>query len=264
MTRMALGIEYFGTNYSGWQKQKSTTKTVQESLEDALSSIADHNIEVVCSGRTDAGVHALSQIVHFDSDANRLKKAWIQGTNSILPSDISVLWAKKVSEDFHARFSAINRTYKYIIVNRTQDSILRSKRVMLVKEKINLEIMKDAASHLIGENDFTSFRASGCQSKTAMRNIKKINILKNKNTFTIEITGNAFLFNMVRIIAGTLIKFATEEIDPIAMKKILLSKDRRLSGKTAIAEGLYFIGAEYPDKFKLIRPPFRQQIIPYA
>ena len=264
MARIALGIEYFGTNYSGWQKQKSTPKTVQENLEKALSSIANHKVEVVCSGRTDAGVHALSQIIHFDSDSKRFKKAWIQGTNSILPNDISVLWAKKVSENFHARFSAINRTYKYIIVNRTQDSIIRSKKVMLVKEKINLEIMKSAASYLIGENDFTSFRASGCQSKTAMRNIKKIDISKNKNTFTIEISGNAFLFNMVRIIVGTLIKFATEEIDPAVMKKILMNKDRRLAGKTAIADGLYFIGAQYPHQFKLIKLPLKQQIIPYA
>jgi len=264
LTRVALGIEYFGTEYSGWQKQKTTKNTIQEIIENALSQIADHEIKTICSGRTDAGVHALSQIIHFDSSSKRFQKAWIKGTNSILPNNISVIWAKKVPNEFHARFSAINRTYKYLIINKAQDSILRSKKSILVKQKLNLEIMKEASQHLLGEQDFSSFRASGCQSKTAMRNIKQIKILKNKNTFTIEISANAFLLNMVRIIVGTLIDFGINNSDPTIMKNILDSRDRKLAGKTANPDGLYFIGPEYPDVFKIKKPPFNQQIIPFG
>ena len=141
MKRFAASIEYFGSNYSGWQKQKQTSNTIQEKIEEALSSIANEDIKIVCAGRTDAGVHAISQVIHFDTEAIRLKKAWIQGTNSLLPNDISINWIKNVDQSFNARFSALNRTYKYIVFNKTSKSIIHSNRATLVKEKLDIDII---------------------------------------------------------------------------------------------------------------------------
>ena len=139
MKRFAASIEYYGTNYSGWQKQKQTLDTVQEKVENALSSIANEEIKVICSGRTDAGVHAISQVIHFDTNAKRFKKSWVEGTNSLLPNDISINWIKSVDNTFNARFSAVNRTYKYIVFNKTSCSIIHSNRVTLVKEKLDID-----------------------------------------------------------------------------------------------------------------------------
>ena len=263
MKRFAASIEYFGSNYSGWQKQKQTSNTIQEKIEEALSSIANEDIKIVCAGRTDSGVHAISQVIHFDTEAIRLKKAWIQGTNSLLPNDISINWIKNVDQSFNARFSALNRTYKYIVFNKTSKSIIHSNRATLVKEKLDIDIMNKASQFLIGENDFSSFRAAGCQSKTPMRNIKDIKIAKKKNTIIFEISANAFLFNMVRIIMGTLINFGANNLDPNLMKSILDSKDRKKASKTLDSSGLYFIGPEYPVEFKIPSPPKKRQIVPY-
>ena len=221
MKRFAASIEYYGTNYSGWQKQKQTLDTVQEKVENALSSIANEEIKVICSGRTDAGVHAISQVIHFDTNAKRFKKSWVEGTNSVLPNDISINWIKSVDDTFNARFSAVNRTYKYIVFNKTSGSIIHSNRVTLVKEKLDIDTMVKASRFLLGEKDFSSFRASGCQSKTPMRNVREIKITKKKNTITFEISANAFLFNMVRIIMGTLINFGVNNLDPLLMLSLI-------------------------------------------
>ena len=263
MKRFAASIEYYGTNYSGWQKQKQTLDTVQEKVENALSSIANEEIKVICSGRTDAGVHAISQVIHFDTNAKRFKKSWVEGTNSLLPNDISINWIKSVDNTFNARFSAVNRTYKYIVFNKTSCSIIHSNRVTLVKEKLDIDTMVKASRFLLGEKDFSSFRASGCQSKTPMRNVKEIKITKKKNTITFEISANAFLFNMVRIIMGTLINFGANNLDPRLMKEILNAKDRKEASKTLDSSGLYFIGPDYPSAFKLPSPPIKRQIVPY-
>ena len=263
MKRFAASIEYYGTNYSGWQKQKQTTDTVQEKVENAFSSIANEEIKVICSGRTDSGVHAISQVIHFDTNAKRFKKSWVEGTNSVLPNDISINWIKNVDNTFNARFSAVNRTYKYIVFNKTSGSIIHSNRVTLVKEKLDIDTMIKASRFLLGEKDFSSFRASGCQSKTPMRNVREIKITKKKNIITFEISANAFLFNMVRIIMGTLINFGANNLDPELMKKILDSKDRKKASKTLDSSGLYFIGPEYPEVFKLPKPPIKKQIVPY-
>ena len=263
MKRLAASIEYYGTNYSGWQKQKQTANTVQEKVENAFSYIADEEIKVICSGRTDAGVHAISQVIHFETNARRYKKSWIEGANSFLPNDISINWIKSVDDKFNARFSAVNRTYKYIIFNKTSASIIHSNRVTLVKEKLDIDTMIKASRFLLGEKDFSSFRASGCQSKSPMRNVKEIKITKKKNTILFEISANAFLFNMVRIIIGTLINFGANDLDPKLMKEILDSKDRKEASKTLDSSGLYFIGPEYPEVFKLPKPPIKRQIVPY-
>ena len=194
MKRFAASIEYYGTNYSGWQKQKQTLDTVQEKVENAFSFIANEEIKVICSGRTDAGVHAVSQVIHFDTNAKRFKKSWVEGTNSVLPNDISINWIKSVDNTFNARFSAVNRTYKYIVFNKTSGSIIHSNRVTLVREKLDIDVMVKASRFLLGEKDFSSFRASGCQSKTPMRNVREIKITKKKNIITFEISANAFLF----------------------------------------------------------------------
>ena len=263
MKRFAASIEYYGTNYSGWQKQKQTLDTVQEKVENAFSSIANEKVNVVCSGRTDAGVHALSQVIHFDTNTKRLKKSWVEGTNSLLPNDISINWIKSVDDTFNARFSAVSRTYKYVVFNKTSSSIIHSNRATIVKEKLDIDIMIKASRFLLGEKDFSSFRASGCQSKTPMRNVRDIKITKKKNTITFEISANAFLFNMVRIIMGTLINFGIKKLDPKLMKEILDAKDRKEASKTFDSCGLYFIGPEYPMVFKLPNPPTRRQVVPY-
>ena len=195
--------------------------------------------------------------------AKRFKKSWVEGTNSLLPNDISINWIKSVDNTFNARFSAVNRTYKYIVFNKTSCSIIHSNRVTLVKEKLDIDTMVKASRFLLGEKDFSSFRASGCQSKTPMRNVKEIKITKKKNTITFEISANAILFNMVRIIMGTLINFGANNLDPRLMKEILNAKDRKEASKTLDSSGLYFIGPDYPSAFKLPSPPIKRQIVPY-
>ena len=260
--RYAAGVEYFGTKYKGWQIQKSTDDTIQSRVDEALSKIADSEIKSTCAGRTDAGVNALSQVIHFDSEKKRTLKAWTEGCNSILPDDIKLIWVKKVSDDFHARFSAFKRTYKYIVLNKRNTSIFYKNRTLHLKDKINLQIMKEASNYLIGEHNFSSFRSSGCQSKSPMREIYEINISKKKDLISFEISANAFLLNMVRIMVGTLLEFGLENRNPDQMKSIIESRDRNLSGKTIASDGLYFIGPEYPSKFKIKKPPFKYQILP--
>lgn len=261
MQRYALGLEYLGTKYKGWQKQKKTNQTIQYFLEESLSKIADEQVKVFCSGRTDAGVHSKLQITHFDTNAYRKIDSWILGTNSILPKDISVKWVKKVPDTFHARFSAIKRTYRYHIFNGRQQSVLNRNFTLHIKDRINITNMIEASRYLIGEKDFSSFRASGCQSNSPKRNIFNISIKKNAQIISIEISANAFLLNMVRIIVGTLIEIGTKEIEPTAMKEIIYSKDRKNSGRTVDSKGLFFIGAEYPDEFKLKSPVYNKRFI---
>ena len=249
--RIVLGIEYDGTAYRGFQKQKNTIKTIQGCLDKALSQIADQNIVTVCSGRTDAGVHAYCQTIHFDTASIREIKSWIEGGNALLPKDIRIIWAKGVTNDFHSRFSAISRTYRYIIRNSSLPSALERNQNLWVKENLDLSAMRRASSYLIGENDFSSFRSSSCQSKTPYRNIHSIEVKKKGDLISIEITANAFLLNMVRIIIGTLLEVGTKKIVPKKVKHILEAKDRRLAGKTSSPKGLYFVGTKYLKKYKV-------------
>ena len=252
ITRIAIGVEYEGTAYKGFQKQKSTSQTIQGLIDEALSQVADQKIKSVCSGRTDAGVHAYCQTIHFDTTSSRKNKAWVQGGNSLLPKDIRFIWAQKVNNNFHSRFSAISRTYRYIIRNSSFSSALNSNRHLWIKEDLGLQSMRRASSYLIGDRDFTSFRSSSCQSKSSFRNIYSIKIKKKGELILIDITANAFLLNMVRIIVGTLLEVGRKKVTPNKVKSILDAKDRKLAGKTASPEGLYFVGTNYEEKFKLL------------
>ena len=261
MQRYALGIEYIGTFYKGWQKQKKTDSTVQENVDIALSKIADETIKTTCSGRTDSGVHALMQVVHFETRAKRLNRSWVAGTNSILPKDINISWIKKVPQDFHARFSAIKRTYRYHVFNGSSQSVLNKNFTSLVKDSLNLNAMQEASKYLLGENDFSSFRGSGCQSNSPNRNIYDIKITKSKKIVSIEVSANAFLLNMVRIIVGTLIDIGMKKNKPEFIRDILASKNRNLAGKTAEAKGLFYLGPEYDHSFKLVRPKYKNNLV---
>ena len=249
--RIALGVEYEGTEYRGFQKQKSTKDTIQGFLDEALSKVANESIQTICSGRTDSGVHAYCQTIHFDTASIREINSWIKGGNSLLPKDIRVIWAREVPKDFHSRFSAISRTYRYIIRNSNLPSALNRNQNLWVKENIDLVSMRRASSYLIGEKDFSSFRSSSCQSKTPFRNIHSIEIKKKEELVFVEITANAFLLNMVRIIIGTLLEVGTKKITPKRVKQILEAKNRKLAGKTSSPKGLHFVGTEYLKKYKV-------------
>ena len=258
-SRVALGIEYDGSEYYGFQKQKSTEKTIQGNLENSISKVANHSIKTFCSGRTDAGVHAFMQVVHFDTESRRSTREWVRGINSYLPHDIKVLWSKELDETFHARFSATHRSYLYRILNNQTPSALWSKRSLFVPQKLDIRAMRAASKYLIGEHDFSSFRGSGCQSNSPVRTIENIKITKKNNFITFELRANAFLLHMVRIIIGTLLMVGKREIKPVEMKNILNEKDRRISGKTVSSSGLYFLGPKYPAKYQL--PDFEDNLI---
>ena len=240
--RIALGLEYQGTNYFGLQKQKTTEKTVQGLLEVALNSVSNETIKTFSCGRTDSGVHAYGQVMHFDTYASRKEQEWVRGGNSLLPSDIVILWAKEVNSDFHARFSTLSRTYRYIIRNTEVPSALWGKRSLWVNKDLDIKAMRRASRYLLGERDFSSFRGSGCQSNSPVREITDITIAKKNEFISIDITANSFLLNMVRIMVGTLILVGQKDITASKINTIIEGKDRRLSGKTVSSDGLYFIG----------------------
>ena len=258
-SKVALGIEYDGSEYYGFQKQKSTEQTIQGNLENSISKVANHSIKTFCSGRTDAGVHAFMQVVHFDTESRRSTREWVRGINSYLPHDIKVLWSKELDETFHARYSATHRSYLYRILNNQTPSALWSKRSLFVPQKLDIRAMRAASKYLIGEHDFSSFRGSGCQSNSPVRTIEDIKITKKNNFITFELRANAFLLHMVRIIIGTLLMVGKREIKPVEMKNILNEKDRRIAGKTVSSSGLYFLGPKYPAKYHL--PDFKDNLI---
>lgn len=257
--RIALGVEYDGSEYFGFQKQKTTNQTIQGLLETSASKVADHKVKTFCSGRTDAGVHAFMQVIHFDTDAIRSSREWLRGINSYLPSDIRVIWSKEMDESFHARFSATRRSYLYNIFNNQTPSALWSDRSLFVTQQLDIRSMRAASKYLIGEHDFTSFRGSGCQSKTSLRNIDNIEISKKDRFIRVELSANAFLLHMVRIIIGTLLMVGKKEIKPKEVENILKQQDRRLAGKTVSSSGLFFLGPEYPQKYNI--PGFQNNLI---
>jgi tRNA pseudouridine38-40 synthase len=243
--RIALGVEYNGNAFNGWQAQENLP-TVQGCLELALSKIANESIEVFCAGRTDAGVHATGQVVHFDTNAIRDMRAWTLGTNTNLPSSIAIRWGKEVDEHFHARYSAKSRCYRYHIYNESLRPGILSGLATWQYVPLDHEAMNKAAQHLIGEHDFTSFRSSQCESKTPMRNLLKINVLREKQMVIIEVEANAFLHHMVRNIVGVLMEVGKGVRSTSWPKEVLEAKDRRLAAPTAPAAGLYLVGVKYP------------------
>ncbi|MGF1910303.1 tRNA pseudouridine(38-40) synthase TruA [Vibrio kasasachensis] len=259
--RIALGIEYNGTHYFGWQRQKDV-QSVQEELERALSVIANHPVAVLCAGRTDAGVHGTGQVVHFETTANRKMVAWTMGVNGKLPGDIAVRWAKEVPQEFHARFSATARRYRYIIFNsQIRPGILHS-GVSHYHGDLDEVKMHQAAQHLLGEHDFTSFRAMHCQSKSPWRNMMHLNVTRYGQYVVIDIKANAFVHHMVRNIAGSLLCVGRGDKDPEWIKWLVEAKDRKLAGVTAKAEGLYLVEVDYPKELELPRAPIGPLFLP--
>jgi tRNA pseudouridine38-40 synthase len=252
LIRIALGVEYDGSQFAGWQKQANPElPTVQFELEAALSKIADHPVTIVCAGRTDRGVHATGQVVHFDVKIDRGVKAWVKGSNSLLPASIAVKWAHAAGEDFHARFSATARRYLYVLYESTIVPALLNNQLSHTPVALDVELMAQAGQYLLGENDFSSFRAAGCQSKSPNRCIHWLKVARVNRFVVIDIKANAFLQHMVRNIAGMLLEVGGEGKPPQWAQELLLLRDRTAGGVTASPNGLYLIEVDYPDQFSL-------------
>ncbi|MEC9206188.1 MAG: tRNA pseudouridine(38-40) synthase TruA [Pseudomonadota bacterium] len=251
--RVVLCIEYKGTNYTGWQAQNNKSKkTIQYFVDNAISKVADHKIKSICAGRTDTGVHAHRQFIHFDTDKKRDKKNWIMGINSHLPEDIKVNKLFFVDSEFHARYTAISRSYRYIILNQEQPSSLLFDFVLWERTKINVSKIRQSIKYLRGENDFSCFRSAGCQAKNPIKKVQKITIKIKENFIIIDITANAFLYHMVRNIVGTLLEVGLGKYDPSYVGKLIKNKDRQKAGKKVSSKGLYLMNIEYPKKYKIL------------
>jgi tRNA pseudouridine38-40 synthase len=248
--RFALGIEYDGTDFFGWQRL-SHGRSVQGDVEAALSFVAAHAVEVTCAGRTDAGVHARCQVVHFDSDAARGERAWMLGANSQLARDVAVLWARPVSDEFHARFGARARRYRYTILNRPMRAALQSRYVTWERMPLDAEAMQRAAQALIGEHDFSAFRTAACQANSPNRNVREITISRRGDEVAIDIEANAFLHHMVRNIVGSLLPIGRGERGEAWLAELLHGRDRGVAGPTAPATGLTFLAPRYPAQWNL-------------
>lgn len=248
--RIALGVEYDGSAYVGWQRQTSGTG-VQALVENALTTVANESIATICAGRTDAGVHASAQVVHFDTTAERAGRAWLLGVNAGLPDDINATWARQVNDGFHARFSATSRTYRYLIFNRPARSALNNRRAWWVHEKLDARPMQEAAGLLVGKHDFSAFRAAGCQASTPVREIEIMTLQRIGDWLQLHVTANAFLQHMVRNIAGTLVEIGKGARSAEWAGEVLACRDRRQSGMAAPPHGLTLIGVSYPAEFSI-------------
>jgi tRNA pseudouridine38-40 synthase len=251
-TRVALGIEYDGSAFNGWQTQLNPhLRTVQETLEQALSKIADQPVTVQCAGRTDAGVHATGQVVHFDTSATRPVKAWVLGSNTLLPPQVVVRWAQPVAADFHARFSATARRYRYLIANTPNRPAMFHQCVTHHARPLDAAAMHAAGQLLLGERNFTSYRAASCQSRTAMRNVTELSVQRCGDYLVIEIEANAFLLHMVRNIVGTLLEIG-EHRKPVSWAGELLAlQDRTKAAPTASPAGLCLLTVRYPPHWQI-------------
>ena len=244
--RVAIGIEYDGTAYSGWQQQPHAP-SIQQSLNAAISAVADNKVQCIGAGRTDAGVHATGQVAHFDTPAARSERSWLLGINSNLPDDIAVVWAQSVTSEFHARFSALTRSYKYRILNRPVRSSIRRHQVWWLHQQLDLAAMIGAAECLVGEHDFSAFRAAACQAHSPVRNMHEFRIAETaEDEIHIHCVANAFLHHMVRNIVGSLAKVGLGEASPDWLAEVLASRDRKQSGITAPACGLSLTHVGYP------------------
>lgn len=246
--RVAAAVSYDGSAYHGWQSQLDPeVATVQDALEAALGSIADMPVKIHCAGRTDSGVHASHQLIHFDCPVARSEKAWVQGGNTRLPDGVAIHWAKPVAQDFHARFSATARRYRYVILNSEVRPALLANGVTLQRKPLDADLMHQEAQCMLGELDFTSFRAVACQSNTPMRNVHFINVSRMAGLVVIDIQANAFLYHMVRNIAGALMDVGSGKQAKGWLRSVLEAKDRTMSSPTASPKGLYLVDVEYPE-----------------
>ncbi len=248
--RIALGVSYNGRAYQGWQSQ-SSGQTVQDQLEKALSKLAAHPISTLCSGRTDAGVHALMQVAHFDTSAVRREISWVRGTNALLPRDISVEWAREVTAAFHCRANALSRRYAYVLYQSPVRPSIDHGRVGWVMAPLDLEYMRAGAQHLIGDHDYSSFRASQCQALSPVKQMRSITITQRGPYFRFEFEANAFLHHMIRNIMGCLIAVGTGKQPPDWVREVLLARERRCAAPTFSPDGLYFLGPRYDPQWGL-------------
>lgn len=254
--RYALTVEYNGASYQGFQKQGSTANTVQAKLEAALSSIAAQPVTLVCAGRTDAGVHATRQMVHFDTTAVRPLRAWREGVNTRLPDSVRVHQCRAMSADFHARFSALARTYRYLTLCNPVRSALLGDMVTCYRQPLDISRMQAAADYLLGEHDFSSFRASQCQAHSPVRRVEYLQIFQQGPLLITEIKANAFLHHMVRNIMGALFEVGRGAKPAEWLAELLSLRDRTRAAPTAAPYGLYFVGVQYPEKFGLPNAPY--------
>ncbi len=249
--RIAIGIEYDGTAYQGWQRQRNAS-SIQASVEAAVSAVADESAEVTCAGRTDAGVHASGQVAHFDTTALRSDRGWLLGTNSNLPDDINICWACRVDEAFHARFSATARSYRYVILNRLVRSALSRHRAWWIHRPLDAGAMHSAAQSLLGHHDFSAFRAAGCQASTPWREVRSISVRREGDWLRLDVTANAFLQHMVRNITGALVSIGTGERPVDWAQTVLASRDRKAAGVAAPPHGLTLVRVTYPPNLLTI------------
>ena len=250
--RIAAILEYDGSNFSGWQRQ-SDARSVQQCVEEALSKVANEPVTVTVAGRTDAGVHALAQVIHFDTTAARAGHSWVRGAVSNLPDDVALLWAGEVDAGFHARFSATGRHYHYVILNRPIRPTYLRGRVSWEYRPLDAAAMQQGAQYLIGEHDFSSFRSAECQAKSPVRELRGLEVERHGEFVRIRVYANAFLQHMVRNIAGVLMDIGAGERKPGWAKEVLEARDRTQGGVTAPPDGLYLTDIEYPEQFKIPR-----------
>ena len=255
--KIALGIEYDGSRFLGWQTQPGGG-TVQDALESALGAIADASVHTTCAGRTDRGVHACEQVVHFETAAERPESAWVRGVNALLPEAVAVLWSRTVPEAFHARYSALSRTYRYVLHNRRVRPALAARRAGWFHQALAVEAMREAAAHLVGEHDFTSFRASECQAKNPVRTVEEIGIEARGERIDFVIRANAFLQHMVRNIVGALVYVGAGRQPPYWLYEVLAARDRAKAAPTFAPEGLYLESIRYASHWGLPEP--RRQV----
>jgi len=253
VSRVAAIVEYDGTDYAGWQSQEHSA-SIQDAVQAALSFVAGHPITAICAGRTDSGVHAIGQVIHFDTSAIRTPRAWVLGANTKLSPNIALQWAGEVTIGFHARHKAIRRIYRYCILNRSARSALQRSRAAWIHRPLNAPAMHAAAQVLIGEHDFSAFRSVECQSKTAVRRVEKVEVRREGDYLWLEITANAYLHHMVRNIVGTLLDVQRETDPAAAMAQVLAGGKRRFAGATAPACGLYLWRVEYPPVYGIPEP----------
>ena len=257
--RIALGIEYDGSRFLGWQTQPGGG-TVQDALEPALAGIAGAPVVVTCAGRTDRGVHALGQVVHFETAAERPDSAWVRGVNAMLPESLAVLWAQRVAEDFHARYSARARTYRYVLLNRPVRPAIAARHAGWFHQPLDLDAMSAAAACLVGEHDFSAFRAADCQAKSPVRTLHSLQVEREGERIDFVVRANAFLHHMVRNLVGTLVYVGKGKHAPQWARAVLESRSRALAAPTFAAEGLYLEHVEYEAHWRLpgaVKAPLR-------
>jgi tRNA pseudouridine38-40 synthase len=250
MGRIAVGIEYDGSSFCGWQEQRGAP-SIQVAAETALGRVADEPVALICAGRTDSGVHARGQVAHFDTAAIRRSRAWLLGANTHLPPTVSLRWALPVPDHFHARYSAVTRVYRYLVLNRAARSALAQARALGVHRPLDAAAMQAAADHLVGQHDFSAFRAAECQARSPVRRLDRLQVVRSGDWVTIDVEANAFLHHMVRNIVGLLLLVGRGEAPPHRAREQLESRERSTGAATAPAHGLYLWQVHYAPEFGL-------------